>query len=192
MNQLSAHFSGIYRDTNLSVADPDPFDPGSGMAKNQDPDPGWTTRLIFPRASLTSWEDPGLPNCRSKAYVHICHVWALRQHTLQAPKVTGITRKSRIYITGRRGCYKHVQDNCRTYNFYFRFLRGHMHIPAQGLHCAFEAYGTCQASKVPIHPGSESMLQVPEGLSYRHPHIQDLTIATRQVLEDFQASTGPC
>jgi hypothetical protein len=40
MNQLSAHFSGIYRDTNLSVADPDPFDPGSGVAKNQDPDPG--------------------------------------------------------------------------------------------------------------------------------------------------------
>ncbi len=40
-----------------SVADPDPgpfwpMDPGSGMGKksNQDPDPGRTIRIIFPRA----------------------------------------------------------------------------------------------------------------------------------------------
>ncbi len=41
-----------------SVVDPDlgsgafwPLDPGSGMGKkNQDPDQGWTTRIIYPRA----------------------------------------------------------------------------------------------------------------------------------------------
>ncbi len=27
-----------------------PLDPRSGMGKNQDPDPGWTTRIKFPRA----------------------------------------------------------------------------------------------------------------------------------------------
>jgi hypothetical protein len=27
-----------------------PLDPGSGMGKKQDPDPEWTTRIIFPRA----------------------------------------------------------------------------------------------------------------------------------------------
>jgi hypothetical protein len=137
MNQLSAHFSGIYRDTNLSVADPDPFDPGSGMAKNQDPDPGWTTRLIFPRASLTSWEDPGLPNCRSKAYVHICHVWALRQLTLQAPKVYRYHQKVQdLHHRSPRmlqTCTGQLQD----LQFLLQVLRGHMHIQAQGLHCAF-------------------------------------------------------
>ncbi len=34
-----------------SVADPVPFDPWSGLGKKkQDPDPGWTTRIIFLRA----------------------------------------------------------------------------------------------------------------------------------------------
>ncbi len=37
----------------IRIRDPVPFwplDQGSGRGKNQDPDPGWTTRIIFPRA----------------------------------------------------------------------------------------------------------------------------------------------
>jgi hypothetical protein len=41
--------------TEWLVADPDPgFDafltPGSGMGQNQDPDLGWTSRILFPTA----------------------------------------------------------------------------------------------------------------------------------------------
>jgi hypothetical protein len=34
----------------LRIRDPVLFDPGSGMGKNQEPDPGLTSRITFPRA----------------------------------------------------------------------------------------------------------------------------------------------
>jgi hypothetical protein len=96
------------------------------------------------------------------------------------PRFTGITRKSRIYITGRRGCYKHVQDNCRTYNFYFSFLgvtciyRPRVYTAPSGYRCRIYnavSRSTLQVSQglAGIIRGLESTLQIAK--SYKH--LQD-------------------
>jgi hypothetical protein len=46
----------LLKNSELRIRDPVPFwplDPGSGTGKKQDPDPGWITRIIFPRALKT-------------------------------------------------------------------------------------------------------------------------------------------
>ncbi len=47
--QITFSFANLFQCS--SVADPVPFWPlDPGWMKNQDPDPGWTSRIIFPRA----------------------------------------------------------------------------------------------------------------------------------------------
>ncbi len=56
MLRIILNFYLLYVDDKFSVPDPGPFWPlDPGWVKNQDTDPGWTSRIIFPRSDA----DPG-------------------------------------------------------------------------------------------------------------------------------------